>query len=247
MVNKVVICAAGKGTRMGELSQDKPKHLIEVNGKPFLAYVLDNLLEAGYKDITLIVGYQGQSIEEFLKEYKYNVKVINQFEFFNFNEKNGTAVPLMCVKDINEQFLYVSGDNYYSAEDLKAINIDDEFSYVSGIENEHPENFGVLVADGEFLTKIVEKPLQLGSGRAKEFFGNLINVSMYKFTPEIFDKLGQIEKSPRGEYEITDAVSLLAKEKGVKINKINGFWMDFGRPEDVKKLEYFLNGNNKSQ
>ncbi len=236
MINKVVVAAAGRGTRMLELSEDKPKHLIEVNGKSFLTYILDNLLLAGFKDITLVVGYQSNLIEDFLKNNKYNVKIINQFECFNFEEKNGTAVPLMCIKDIAEQFLYLAGDNYYSVEDLKALNTDDNFSYVSGVENSHPENFGVLVSEGEYLKEIVEKP--------KLPVGNLVNASLYKFTPEIFDKLAQIEKSPRGEYEITDAVSLLAKEKKVKVNKITGFWMDFGKPEDIKKLEDFLNGIN---
>ena len=70
---------------------------------------------------------------------------------------------------------------------------------------------------------------------------------MYKFTPEIFDKIFQIEKSSRGEYEITDAISLLAKEKKVKVKKLNDFWMDFGRPEDIIKISRFLNSKCKPQ
>ena len=123
-------------------------------------------------------------------------------------------------------------------KDLKAMNIDDEFCYIAGLKNDHPENFGVLIEDGDdFLEKIIEKP--------KEFVGNLVNTSLYKFTPEIFEKVLQIKKSPRGEYEITDAISLLAKEKKVKIKKIDNFWMDFGRPEDVEKLSNFLQNDSK--
>ena len=254
MVKKVIIAAAGRGTRMLQLSKDKPKHLIEVNGKPFLSYLLDNLFFAGYKDIVLVVGYMPEIMEAFVKSYvapekgDFKIEIINQFDSFDFNEKNGTACPLMCVKNINEKFLYISGDNFYSIEDLKSINIEDDFNYVSGVENDHPENFGVLVSKGEFLTEIIEKPLpakisEINLGGQEEFVGNLINVSLYKFTPEIFEKISEIKKSPRGEYEITDAVSLLAKEKKVKINKIKGFWMDFGRPEDVKKLSKFLKSN----
>lgn len=245
-IKKVVIAAAGKGTRMLDLSKDKSKHLIEVNGKPFLAYLLDNLFLAGYRDITIVGGYMGETMNKFVKNYmvpelssEFKINFVDQFEHFNFEKKNGTAVPLMCVKAVAEQFLYMSGDNFYSVEDLKAINIDDGFNYVSGVESEHPENFGVLVGDGALLTEIVEKP--------QSYVGNLVNVSLYKFTPEIFEKINQIEKSPRGEYEITDAVSLLAKEKKVKINKIKGFWMDFGKPEDIEKLSNFLNGDNKEK
>jgi bifunctional UDP-N-acetylglucosamine pyrophosphorylase/glucosamine-1-phosphate N-acetyltransferase len=245
MVNKVIIAAAGKGTRMLSLSKDKPKHLIEINDKPFLSYLLDNIFLAGYKDITLVVGYMPEAMESFRDNYippvkgDFELKIVNQFEHFNFDDKSGTAVPLMCVKNINEQFLYISGDNFYSVEDLRAININDDYNYVSGVVNKHPENFGVLSSEGEFLTKIVEKP--------KEFVGSRVNASLYKFTPEIFEKINKIEKSPRGEYEITDAVTVLAKEKKVKINNIKGFWMDFGRPEDIEKLSNFINADNKKK
>ena len=242
MVKKVVIAAAGQGTRMLELTKNKSKHLIKVNEKPFLAYVLDNLLKAGYKNFILIVGYESELIGEFLKEYGYRVKVVNQFEILGPKEKMyGTACPLMCVKDeIKEPFIFICGDNFYSPEDLKTMNIDDNFTYVAGLENDHPENFGVLIQDGEFLQEIIEKP--------KEFVGNLINSSLYKFTPEVFEKLPLINKSPRGEYEITDVVSLLAKDKKVKIKKIKDFWMDFGKPEDIQKFSKFLgNGDNKGE
>jgi len=233
MVKKVVIAAAGQGTRMSALSKDKSKHLIKVNEKPFLSYLLDNLLKAGYEDFTIVVGYESELIEQFLEKNNYKAKVVNQFDVLGPKEKMyGTACPLMCVKDINEPFLYICGDNFYSVDDLKSININDDFNYVAGVKNDHPENFGVLIESGEFLKGIVEKP--------KKFVGNLINASLYKFMPEIFKKVLEIKKSVRGEYEITDAVSLLAEEKKVKIIKIKDFWMDFGKPEDSEKLENFL-------
>ena len=96
MIKKVVIAAAGKGTRMLHLSKDKPKHLIEVNGKPFLSYLLDNLFFAGYKDIVLVVGYMPEIMEAFVKSYitpekgDFKIEIINQFDSFDFNEKSGT-------------------------------------------------------------------------------------------------------------------------------------------------------------
>ena len=240
MVTKVVIAAAGQGTRMKQLTEDKSKHLIKVNEKPFLAYVLDNLLKSGYDDITLVVGFEGELVEKFLKDNGYKVKVINQFKILGPKEKiYGTACPLMCIKDIKDSFLYICGDNFYSVEDLKAMNIDDNYNYVAGLENDHPESFGVLIESGELLKEIIEKP--------KEFVGNLINTSLYKFTPEVFDKVSMIKKSPRGEYEVTDVVTLLAREGKVKVKKISNFWMDFGKPEDVEKFSNFLNDQNNKE
>ena len=241
MIRKVVIAAAGQGTRMLHLSKDKPKHLIEVNGKPFLAYVLDNLKKAGYKEFILVIGYKNELMEQFIKDYKYDARIVNQFEILGPKEKiYGTACPLMCVgDDIKEQFLYICGDNLFSVSDLKEMNIDDDFNYVAGLEHDHPENYGVLLTDGEYLDKIIEKP--------KEYVGNLINAGLYKFTPEVFEKLPLIEKSPRGEYEITDVISLLAKEKKVKIKRIQDYWKDFGKPEDIEKLSKFLDENNSAK
>ncbi len=238
---KVVISAAGQGIRMLELSKDKSKHLIEVEERPFLAYLLDNIYQAGYKEIILVVGFKCEMIEVFTNKYlkdkkDLSIKLVSQFEILGPKEKEyGTACPIKCVKDLikNENFISLCGDNFYTVDDLKLMNIDDNFCYVAGLKNSTPEKFGVLIENGEdYLEKIVEKP--------KKFVGDLINTSLYKFTPEIFEKVFQIEKSERGEYEITDAVSLLAKGKKVKIKKINDFWMDFGKPEDVKKFANFL-------
>lgn len=240
MIKKVVISAAGQGTRMLELSKDKSKHLIEVNNRPFLGYLLDNIFNAGYQEIILVVGYREDLMRKFISEYSFKgekriINIVNQFEVLGPKEKEyGTACPLKCVRDFvkDEPFISLVGDNFYSVADLKSMNIDDQFCYVAGLENEHPEKFGVLLTDGEFLKEIIEKP--------KEFVGNLINTSLYKFTPEVFEKLSLIEKSPRGEYEITDVISLLAKDKKVKVKIIKDNWMDFGRPDDINKFKEFI-------
>ncbi len=241
MIKKVVVSAAGHGTRMLELSKDKPKHLIEIHQKPFLAYLLDNIFEAGYQEIILVVGYKPEAMKKFVIQYTFGGKsqkitIVSQFEKLGPKEAGmyGTACPLMCVEDFvkNEQFISLVGDNFYSPADLRAMNIDDQYHYVGGLEHENPEKFGVLLTEGEFLKEIIEKP--------KEFMGNLINTSLYKFTPEVFEKLPLVKKSERGEYEITDVISLLAKEKKVKVKIIKDNWMDFGRPEDIEKFSHFV-------
>jgi choline kinase len=79
MIKKVLISAAGRGSRMLDLSKDKPKHLIEANGRPFLYYLLSNLKQAGFEEIIMVVGYKKEFMEEFLKEYsgEFNIKLVN--------------------------------------------------------------------------------------------------------------------------------------------------------------------------
>jgi NDP-sugar pyrophosphorylase family protein len=243
-VKKVVIAAAGQGTRMLKLSETRSKHLINVNQRPFLAYLLDNLFIAGYREIILVIGFKNELMEQFVKDYSppngirkddFKIILVNHTEILGPKEKiYGTACPVMCIKDIigKENFIYVYGDNLFSVDDLKSMNIDDDFIYIGGIKNEHPEKYGVLIEEGGFLKEIIEKP--------KEFIGNLINTSPFKFTPEIFDKIPQLKKSPRGEYEITDLINILAAEKKVKVKELKDFWQDFGNPEDIEKVSKFL-------
>jgi NDP-sugar pyrophosphorylase family protein len=247
MVTKVVIAAAGQGTRMLELTKDQPKHIIKVQDKPFLFYLLDNLFLAGYKEITLVLGFKAELVSSFLEKYsppgngEFEIQAVNQYEILGPKEKEyGTACPLKCVGDfVDDDFIYLNGDNLFSVEDLKSMNIDDQYNYVAGLEHSNPEKYGVLVKDGgDFLERIVEKP--------KENLGNIINAGLYKFTPEVFEKLFLVKKSSRGEYEITDAISLLAKDKKVKIKIIKDYWLDFGCPADIEKLSNFLkDGGNK--
>ncbi|SRR4030043_176985 len=250
MISKVVIAAAGEGTRMLHLTANKSKHLIKVKKRPFLAYLLDNLFLAGYKNLILVVGYKEELIRSFLNRYKpplkslrpsqYKIRMVSQYEILGPKTKiYGTACPLMCVKDIikKSQFIYLCGDNLYSVRDLEEMNNSGKYSYVAGLYKKNPEKYGVLVQEGEFLKEVIEKP--------KEFFGNLVNTGLYKFTPEVFKKLKEIKKSPRGEYEITDVINLLAKRKKVKIKIIKDFWMDFGNPADIIFLSCFLGSFRK--
>ena len=233
MINKVVISAAGRGTRMGNLTENMPKHLLDIAGKPFLYYLLKRLEDAGYKEMVLVVGYKKEAFNDFISQYPFNLTVVDQHEICG--DDYGTAMPIKAVENIvgQEDFVAVAGDNLYSVRDLKKVLIEDNYHYISGLQVTHPEGFGVLdVNDAGFLKKIIEKP--------ETFISDLINCSLYKFTPEIFKAIDRINISPRGEYEITDAINHLAKEKKVKVVRLEDFWLDFGRPEDIEKLAKYL-------
>jgi len=249
-IEKVVIAAAGEGTRMLHLTANKCKHLIKVKKRPFLTYLLDNLFLAGYRDLILVVGYKEELIEEFLKKYKpslkslkpsqYKIRMVSQYNILGPKSKiYGTACPLMAIKDIigKSPFVYLCGDNLYSVDDLKLMRNGSKYCCVAGIYRKNPEKYGVLIEEKGFLKEIIEKP--------KKFVGNLVNTGLYKFTFDVFKSLNKIKKSPRGEYEITDVVTLLARSKKVKVKIIKDFWMDFGNPADIIQLSIFLRSFKK--
>ncbi len=227
---KAVILAAGKGIRMLPLTKEVPKVLVEVNGRPFLYYVLKSLQKAGFSEFGLVVGYKKEKIADFLEEYEFKAELIEQ------SEQKGTGHALLQARRFcgKEDFVMLGGDNLWSVEDLISIRRNDEFNYACGFPVDEPRKYGVFVVEGDKLVKVVEKP--------KEFVGNLINTGLFKFKSEIFSALGKVKLSPRNEIELTDAVSLLAKEGKVKVLKAR-WWMDLGCKEDIPKISEFLREN----
>lgn len=232
---QLLVGAAGKGTRFNKLTQNQPKHLLEINKQPFLYYLLKNALAAGFDEIILVVGYKAKQIEEYVKQnFPEKVKTINQDKIIG-PERYGSACIVECAEEyLHGDFAMLYGDNLYSINDLKRFLINDNFNYLAGFKSDHPEKYGVLVKDEQnYLKEIIEKP--------EKFVGDLVNTGLYKFTPQIFEKIQQLSPSPRGEYELTDAVTLLAKEDKVKVLPLKDYWLDLGAPEDIAKIEKFLN------
>ncbi len=227
---KVVVLAAGKGTRMGELTRDKAKVMIDVKGKPFFHHFLKSLEEAGFTEVGIIVGYKKQKITDFFGNRFGKLKLT----YIEQKEQLGTGHAAKTARGFvgNESFVLLMGDNLYSPRDLRAMAKSDGFCCIAGMHHKSPEKYGVLVRKDDMLEKIVEKP--------KSFVGNIINTGLYRLTPEIFRALEKITRSPRGEYEITDALTLLAEEGKVKVFLLQDYWLDFGCEEDIQKIAGFL-------
>jgi len=236
MISKIIIPAAGKGTRMLDLAKDMPKHLINVLDKPFLYYVLKNLQVAGFEKMILVVGHKAEKMQEFADQYKdeFAIQLVNQFEVMG-KEKYGTAIPVLASREAvgEENFVCMYGDNLYSTRDLSAIReLYDDFNYINIIHSDTPEKYGVPILDGDMVKDFIEKP--------KEFISNWVTVGCYAFCAEIFDACEKVQVSDRGEYELTDAIRALAKSGRVKARKMQDFRIDFGNPDDIQKVAQFL-------
>ncbi|QQG39806.1 MAG: NTP transferase domain-containing protein [Candidatus Aenigmatarchaeota archaeon] len=224
---KCVVLAAGKGTRMLPLTKDKPKHMIPVNGKPFVEYIVESLNKAGIDEIALIVNYKKEVLEDYLRQAHPDVAIIDQ------EEPKGTGHAILAAeKFVNgESFVVLMGDNLYSPEDIRTVARFQQ-SVVAGLRVENPSQYGVLVTQNGSLVELLEKP--------KVPPTNLINTGLYKFSPYVFDVLRTLKPSVRGEYEVTDAINALARAGDVAVYELKDYWLDFGKPEDVKKVGEFL-------
>ncbi len=232
MITTVVIMAAGRGTRMKELTKDLPKHLLPVLGRPFMEYTIERLRAAGFTRIIILRGHQGQAFDMYKDQS--DIELVEQQ---SFHERYGTAAAIENVKDVvKEPFAVIAGDNLYSANDLQQMTLDNGHMKIGGYRTPQWQGMGILrqKSDGT-LEKIIEKP--------NEFVGDHINASLYQFTPEIFPIIESLQPSSRGEYEITDAINVVAAREPFDVVELKDRWLDLTSPSDIPKIEAALSGS----
>ncbi|MBT3814164.1 NTP transferase domain-containing protein [Candidatus Woesearchaeota archaeon] len=216
---QAVILAAGKGTRMYPLAVDKPKPLIEVANKPVLEHNLEQMLGL-VEEVVIIVGYKKDMI---INRFGNNYKGI-KITYVVQEEQLGTGHAVLMAKEfVNEKFLVLNGDDLFSRKDMGNIS-----KYENCILIKYKRDasaFGAVVIENGKVKDIVEK--------SKEFVSNYVNAGMYCFSPEVFAILQGLEPSIRGEYELTDAVKVLAKQGKMHAEEVKGYWIPVGYPWHV--------------
>ena len=232
-IDKAVLLAAGRGTRMRELTAELPKPMIKVRGKPILLHIIEGLQAAGIKDFLIVVGYHGDAVRDYFGDgtcfglqIKYATQVV----------QDGTGRVVDLARDFVGQLPFVLsyGDilvdpvNYKSIADLA----DDIEAIVSVKQNEDVSKGGaVLVNERMEVTDIREKP-QRG-----ELASAWYNAGIYTFRPSIFEWTEKLRPSPRGEYELTDAIRSLAQSgRKVQALELEGEWADVRDPEVLMEL-----------
>jgi len=227
-----VTTTLGKGTRLRPLTEKVPKPLIEVGGRPFLAYLLERYRYAGCDEVLLIIGHLGDQIvrrcgkEAFGMRLRYVWQVI----------QDGTAKGLLLAEDFvkDEPFMMSWGDIVAASENYTALWERYEkgdcamVMLVNWMEDVSPG--ADVTLEGERVVDIVEKPPNPKSGWNQ--------AGIFVISPCIFPYLRQVQPSPRGEYEFTDVVRLMlqAGEKVVAL-PVQGYRYELGTLEQLRELE----------
>lgn len=240
---KAMILSAGEGSRMRPLTLTKPKTMLPVAGKPIIQYNIEYLRDAGITDILLIVKYKEDMVKDYFKDgsdFGVNITYQTQKEFLG--TANAVSYGERIIKD---SVIVLNGDIILDPEILTEIIEDYEKKQPDTLmvikEVEDPSAFGVVELDGDYITNIVEKPPK------GEEPSNLINAGIYIFNKDIFEKIKQTEISERGEYEITDSVSLQIDEgKKVLAHETTKEWIDIGRPWELIEVNSKLIGDIKT-
>ncbi len=230
---KAVILAAGQGTRLRPLTEDKPKGMVEVDGKPILTHCFEKMAALDADELIVVVGYRKEDIISYYGDAFRGIPIT----YAHQREQNGLAHALLTVEEeIDSDFMLMMGDNIFRANLQDVVRRQQEERadaafLVEEVPHEEASRYGVCDTNhyGE-IVEVVEKPDDPPS--------NLVMTGFYTFTPAIFHACHLVQPSDRGEYEITDAVNLLLQSgRTIDAIALEGWRLDIGYPEDRDEAE----------
>ncbi len=220
MIEQALILAAGQGTRMRPLTARLPKPLLPAGGAPFLEHQLHALVEVGVKHVVVLVGYRMREVHEALGDGE---RFGLELEYLVQEEQLGTGHAVaQAAGKLNEIFFCLNGDTLVTTETLRALATATGEHALAVAQVADCSNYGLIKAHKGKLVNIIEKG---GEGPGS------INAGVYRFAPSIFKVLKAIERSPRGEYELTTALEAITQS--VTVVEVEGEWLDLGRPWDL--------------
>jgi dTDP-glucose pyrophosphorylase len=246
---KAVILAAGKGTRMKELTNEVPKPMLEVQGRPILQHIIEGLRDAaGIREFCVVTGWHAEVIENHFGDgAKWNARICYSRQVV----QDGTGKAPERAKDFvgADNFLLTYGDILVTPETYRRmIGRFGEAAFSGLLTVTHGEDVtkgGLNFFDDEFcLKRLIEKPsaAQVDQLRVDGWLkpGQPVwyNAGIYIFRPVLFDFTARLQKSPRGEYELTDAISAMV-DAGHRLAglEIKGRWVDVRDPAVLTALE----------
>ncbi len=225
-IMQVVVLCGGKGTRLNEYTEQIPKPLIEVGGKPVLSHIMDLYGYYGHKDFILCLGYKGEKIKEFFEnEDSYNIR------FVNTGIDSNKAERIMKIKN------HINNDNFFVTygDDLSNVDLD------ALLEFHHKNKKIVTLTAVELISPFgimeINKKCEVTRFKEKPKLNHLMNGGFYVFNQKIFD---YIKKGYDLEKETFEE---LAKKKMIAAFYHKGFWKSMNTLKDVVELnDMFANG-----
>jgi len=231
MFKKAVILAGGLGTRLRPLTNDIPKPLLPIQGKPLIEHIIQNLKSHGIKEIVLSVGYRSEQIKNYFGDgSNFKVKISYCIE----EQPLGTGGAIKeSTKYLDEPFFLVWGDNLMDIDYKKLYHSylqHNTLIIMALTHREDVENFGVAELKGDMILNFVEKPKQ------EEAPSNLINAGAFIIDPKCLKIL------PEGKSSIEkDCFEKLAPNNEISAYIHLGQWF----PTDTLEKYYHANDHFK--
>ncbi len=224
-----VILAAGKGTRLRPLTEQCPKPLVHVGGKPLLDHIID-VLPSAVDELIIVIGYLGDQIKAYYGS-EYQGKKVTYIEQV---EQNGTARALWLCKDLLKgRFLFMFADDIHGKHDIARVT-----SYSRGMltmTTDTPERFGIVVRNPDgTLAEMIEKPTHPPSNLASTGV-MVLDTHVFEFEPQ---------QPVNGEYYLTEVIERYAQKYPIAVVE-EQLWIPIGYPEDIARAEILLAESKK--
>lgn len=216
----VVILAGGMGTRLGKLTENIPKPMIEVAGKPMLERILIKLQEQGFNKFYLAVNYKAEIIEKY---FENGASLNCSISYLRENQRLGTAGPLSLLpKNLKTPLVVMNGDllTQVDLSELLKFHQGHNSKITVGIrQHEFQVPFGVMEVNDGFVKSFIEKPIQVYN----------VNAGIYIIDPEIIAMIPEEEY-----YDMSTLINrLLDNEINISCFPIIESWIDIGREADL--------------
>ena len=232
-IDRAVLLAAGRGTRMREMTAELPKPMLEVRGKPVLQHIVEGLRDAGVGNVLIIVGYRADAVQNFFGDgsrYKIGIQYATQ------TVQDGTGRVIELARNFVglAPFVLGYGDILVAPENYKSIVdlAEDVEAVVSVTRGEDVTKGGAVFLNDQMDVVDLREKSKPGEATSPWY-----NAGLYSFRPSIFDFTAKLKPSPRGEYELTDAIREIAQSgKKVRALKLTGVWADVRDPEILARL-----------
>ena len=225
---KGVILAGGLGTRLSPLTNITNKHLLPIYDKPMIYYPIQTLVNAGIEDIMVVTG--GNNAGDFLRLLGNGRDFGLKWLRYAYQEGEGGIAEALGLAEHfaeREKIVVMLGDNIIEKNIIRAVN---DFEGEEGgarimlKEVDNPQDYGVAVIEGDKVVKILEKPDDPPT--------NYAVIGIYMYDNRVFDYIGNLEPSDRGELEITDVNNMYIRDGLMKYEIIEGWWADAGSSID---------------
>ena len=218
---------------MRDLTEALPKPMLQVRGKPVLQHIVEGSRDAGLTNFLIVVGWRSEVVKEFFGDgSKLGVRI----EYATQTVQDGTGKVVELAREFagNDPFLLSYGDILIAPENYRRIcaALADAETVVSVKRSDDVSQGGAVFVNEKFeLVDLREKP------KPGEPTSPWYNAGVYAFRSRIFDFIAKLERSPRGEYELTDAIRNLALAgKKVQALELVGDWADVRDPEILAQL-----------
>ena len=221
--NTILIMAGGYGRRLGDLTKETPKPMLELDGKPILLRIIEKFKAHGFENFVISVFFKAEVIKNYFKDgSSIGVNIAYSDEL----QELGTAGSLNYLKNQSEPILMINGDILTSANFDSLLNYHNEQQAkitVCGTRYEYQIPYGVIEYDGAEIKSISEKPLH-------RFY---VNSGIYVIDPECINYISSLKKVDMNHF----VEAVIANKERVIMYPLHEIWIDIGNRDQFLQAQ----------